>query len=176
MRIGCFLSCEEFGPRELLEQARRAEAAGFHALWISDHYHPWNDEQGHSAFVWSVIGALAEAVDLPVTTGVTCPTIRIHPAIIAQAAATSAVMTGGRFNLGGGSGEALNEHILGDHWPEAHARLQMLRAPGGGGAGRGSAVAARGRIGWEGTEGLPRRLMRRLRADRPAGSRRRSTT
>ena len=69
MRIGCFLSCEEFGPRELVEQARRAEAAGFHALWISDHYHPWNDEQGHSAFVWSVIGALAEAVDLPVTTG-----------------------------------------------------------------------------------------------------------
>ena len=127
MQIGCFLSCEEFGPRDLVEQAKRAERAGFHALWISDHYHPWNDEQGHSAFVWSVIGALAEAVDLPVTTGVTCPTVRIHPAIIAQAAATSAVMTGGRFNLGVGSGEALNEHILGDHWPEADVRLEMLR-------------------------------------------------
>src|SRR4029079_2204795 len=76
--------------------------------------------------VWSVIGALAEAVDLPVTTGVTCPTIRIHPAIIAQAAATSAVMTAGRSNLGVGSGEALNEHILGDHWPEADVRLEML--------------------------------------------------
>ena len=93
MQIGCFLSCEEFGPRELVEQAKRAERAGFHALWISDHYHPWNGAQGHSAFVWSVIGALAEATDLPVTTGVTCPTVRIHPAVIAQAAATSAVMT-----------------------------------------------------------------------------------
>jgi G6PDH family F420-dependent oxidoreductase len=126
MRIGCFLSCEEFGPRELVAQARRAEAAGFHALWISDHYHPWNDEQGHSAFVWSVIGALSEATSLPVTTGVTCPTVRIHPAVIAQAAATSAVMLEGRFNLGVGSGEALNEHILGTHWPEADVRLEML--------------------------------------------------
>jgi G6PDH family F420-dependent oxidoreductase len=127
MKIGCFLSCEEFGPHDLVEQAKRAEQAGFHALWISDHYHPWNDAQGHSAFVWSVIGAIAEATDLPVTTGVTCPTVRIHPAIIAQAAATSAVMLQGRFNLGVGSGEALNEHILGDHWPEADVRLEMLR-------------------------------------------------
>ena len=127
MQIGCFLSSEEHGPRELVELGRRAEQAGFHALWISDHYHPWNGEQGHSAFVWSVIGALAEATDLPVTTGVTCPTMRTHPAIVAQAAATSAVMTGGRFNLGVGSGEALNEHILGDHWPEADVRLEMLR-------------------------------------------------
>ena len=126
MRIGCFLSCEEFGPRDLLEQARRAEAAGFQALWISDHYHPWNDEQGHSAFVWSVIGALSEATSLPVTTAVTCPTVRIHPAVVAQAAATSAVMHEGRFNLGVGSGEALNEHILGTHWPEADVRLEML--------------------------------------------------
>src|SRR3954454_14185542 len=107
MKIGYFLSSEEFSPRDLVEQARQAEEAGFHALWISDHYHPWNDEQGHSAFVWSVIGALSEAVDLPITTGVTCPTVRIHPAVIAQAAATSAVMTGGRFSLGVGTGEAL---------------------------------------------------------------------
>jgi G6PDH family F420-dependent oxidoreductase len=126
MKIGCFLSCEEFGPRDLIEQARRAEAAGFHALWISDHYHPWNDQQGHSAFVWSLIGALSEATSLPVTTGVTCPTVRIHPAVIAQAAATSAVMLQGRFNLGVGSGEALNEHVLGTHWPEADVRLEML--------------------------------------------------
>jgi G6PDH family F420-dependent oxidoreductase len=126
MKIGCFLSSEEFGPRELVEQARRAEQAGFHALWISDHYHPWNDEQGHSPFVWSVIGALAQATSLPVTTGVTCPTVRIHPAVIAQAAATSAVMHDGRFKLGVGSGEALNEHILGDRWPEADVRLEML--------------------------------------------------
>jgi G6PDH family F420-dependent oxidoreductase len=126
MKIGCFLSCEENGPRELVTQAKRAEAAGFHALWISDHYHPWNDQQGHSPFVWSVIGAIAEATRLPVTTGVTCPTVRIHPAIIAQAAATSAVMLDGRFNLGVGSGEALNEHIHGDRWPEAEERLEML--------------------------------------------------
>jgi G6PDH family F420-dependent oxidoreductase len=126
MRIGYFLASEEFAPCDLLDQARRAEQAGFHGLWISDHYHPWNDEQGHSPFVWSVIGALAEATSLPVTTGVTCPTVRIHPAVIAQAAATSAVMHQGRFNLGVGSGEALNEHIIGDRWPEAEVRLDML--------------------------------------------------
>src|SRR5262245_61863753 len=119
MRIGYFLSCEEFGPAELVEQAVRAEQAGFHGVWISDHYHPWNDEQGHSPFVWSVIGAVSRATRLPVTTSVTCPTVRIHPAIIAQAAATSAVMLNGRFNLGVGTGEALNEHVLGDRWPEA---------------------------------------------------------
>src|SRR3954452_23131484 len=126
MQIGCFLSSEEYDPRELIEQAKKAEQAGFHALWISDHYHPWNDEQGHSGFVWSVIGALAEATSLPVTTGVTCPTVRIHPAIVAQAAATSGVLHQGRFQLGVGSGEALNEHILGDRWPVADVRLEML--------------------------------------------------
>src|SRR3954452_24213592 len=126
MKIGYFLSCEENDPRALIAQAKQAHEAGFHALWISDHYHPWNDEQGHSAFVWSMIGALAEATPLPVTTGVTCPTMRIHPAVIAQAAATSAVLHEGRFSLGIGSGEALNEHILGTHWPEADVRLEML--------------------------------------------------
>jgi G6PDH family F420-dependent oxidoreductase len=126
MQIGYFLSSEEHSPGDLVDQARRAEEAGFHALWISDHYHPWNDEQGHSGFVWSVIGAISQATKLPVTTGVTCPTVRIHPAIIAQAAATSAVLLEGRFNLGVGSGEALNEHILGDRWPEADVRLEML--------------------------------------------------
>jgi G6PDH family F420-dependent oxidoreductase len=126
MQIGYFLSSEEHSPGDLVDQARRAEAAGFHALWISDHYHPWNDQQGHSAFVWSVIGALSQATELPVTTGVTCPTVSIHPAIIAQAAATSAVLLDGRFNLGVGTGEALNEHILGDRWPEADVRLEML--------------------------------------------------
>jgi G6PDH family F420-dependent oxidoreductase len=127
MRIGYFLSCEEFGPRELVEQARVAQRAGLDRVWISDHYHPWNDEQGESAFVWSVIGALATAAPgLHVTTGVTCPTVRIHPAVIAQAAATSAVLLEGRFRLGVGTGEALNEHIFGDAWPEADVRLEML--------------------------------------------------
>ncbi|MFI2437007.1 LLM class F420-dependent oxidoreductase [Streptomyces sp. NPDC018693] len=123
---GYFLSCEEFGPADLVEQARMAEQAGFQALWISDHYHPWNDAQGQSPFVWSVIGALSEAVSLPIETAVTCPTVRTHPAVIAQAAATSAVMTNGRFRLGVGTGEALNEHILGDPWPPANVRLDML--------------------------------------------------
>ncbi|QIN79449.1 TIGR03557 family F420-dependent LLM class oxidoreductase [Rubrobacter marinus] len=127
MRVGYFLSCEEYGPLELLEQARMAEGAGFEALWISDHYHPWNDEQGQSPFVWSVIGGLSQVTSrIPVYTAVTCPTIRIHPAVIAQAAATSAAMLPGRFGLGVGSGEALNEHIFGDAWPSTDVRLEML--------------------------------------------------
>src|SRR5688500_8624679 len=125
-RFGYFLSSEEFTPGELLDQARMAEEAGFEALWISDHFHPWTDEQGESPFVWSVIGALSQVCRLPVTTAVTCPTVRIHPAIVAQAAATSAVLHEGRFVLGIGSGEALNEHILGDPWPSAQVRLEML--------------------------------------------------
>ncbi|MEW2327061.1 TIGR03557 family F420-dependent LLM class oxidoreductase [Micromonospora chersina] len=126
MRIGYFLSSEEYTPAELLEQARGAERAGFEALWISDHYHPWVDAQGQSAFVWSTIGALSQVCRLPVTTAVTCPTVRIHPAVIAQAAATSAVLHDGRFVLGVGTGEALNEHIFGDPWPQADVRLEML--------------------------------------------------
>ncbi len=126
-RIGYFLSCEEYSPTEIVEQARLAGEAGFDALWISDHFHPWTNEQGESAFVWSAIGAISQVCDLPVTTAVTCPTVRIHPAIIAQAAATSAALLGpGRFTLGVGSGEALNEHILGDVWPHAELRLEML--------------------------------------------------
>lgn len=126
MRFGYFLSCEEYTPTQLVEQARLAEDAGFDALWISDHFHPWNNEQGQSPFVWSVIGAISQVCDLPVTTAVTCPTVRTHPAVIAQAAATSAVMLDGRFVLGVGSGEALNEHVLGDAWPTADVRLAML--------------------------------------------------
>src|SRR5215216_838743 len=100
VKIGYFLSSEEWGPREQLEQARMAEEAGFEALWISDHYHPWNDEQGNSPFVWSVLGAIAQATSsLEVTTAVTCPTVRIHPAIIAHAAATAATLMPGRFGL-----------------------------------------------------------------------------
>jgi G6PDH family F420-dependent oxidoreductase len=126
MRFGYFLSCEEYSPAELVEQAVAAERAGFDALWISDHYHPWNDEQGQSPFVWGIIGALSQACSLPVTTAVTCPTTRIHPAVVAQAAATAAVQLGGRFILGVGTGEALNEHVLGDPWPSADERLERL--------------------------------------------------
>ncbi len=126
MRIGYFLSSEEFGPADLLDQARRAQDAGFEALWISDHFHPWMEAQGESPFVWSTIGALSQVCRLPVTTAVTCPTVRLHPAIVAQAAATSAVLHQGRFVLGVGTGEALNEHIYGDLWPTADVRLEML--------------------------------------------------
>jgi G6PDH family F420-dependent oxidoreductase len=127
MKIGYFLSSEETAPADLVRQASLAERAGFEDLWISDHFHPWNDEQGHSPFVWSVIGAIAQMTSrMKVTTAVTCPTTRIHPAIVAHAAATSAVLLDGRFALGLGSGEALNEHILGDRWPEADERLEML--------------------------------------------------
>ncbi|MGW0196152.1 LLM class F420-dependent oxidoreductase [Nonomuraea sp. NPDC003201] len=125
-RIGYFLSSEEHGPKELVRQSKLAEQTGFEGLWISDHYHPWLDEQGQSPFVWSTIGAIAEAVALPITTAVTCPLVRIHPAVIAQAAATSAVLTGGRFQLGVGTGEALNEHIVDSRWPPAAERLEML--------------------------------------------------
>jgi G6PDH family F420-dependent oxidoreductase len=126
MKIGYFLSSEEWGPRDLVELAVKAERAGFEGLWISDHYHPWNDQQGHSSFVWAVIGAIARATEQKVTTAVTCPTVRIHPAVIAQAAATASILLDGRFCLGVGSGEALNEHILGDRWPDADERLEML--------------------------------------------------
>lgn len=123
---GYFLASEDHGPHALVEQARMAEQAGFDALWISDHYHPWLDIQGDSPFVWSTIGALAQATSLPVATAVTCPTVRTHPAVVAQAVATSAVLHRGRFRLGVGSGEALNEHILGTPWPRTDIRLEML--------------------------------------------------
>ena len=127
MKVGYFLSSEEWGPRELVEQAVRAQEAGFQGLWISDHFHPWNHEQGHSSFVWSTIGAISRAApEMAVTTAVTCPTMRIHPGVIAQAAATAAILLDGRFRLGVGSGEALNETIFGDRWPGADERLEML--------------------------------------------------
>ncbi|MGA4544163.1 TIGR03557 family F420-dependent LLM class oxidoreductase [Uniformispora flossi] len=125
-RIGYFLSCEEYTPAELIDQARLAEKAGFAGLAISDHFHPWNEAQGNSPFVWSVIGALSQVTALPVTTLVTCPTVRLHPAVTAQAAATAAVMTAGRFRLGVGTGEALNEHVTGAPWPAWDVRADML--------------------------------------------------
>jgi G6PDH family F420-dependent oxidoreductase len=126
MEFGLVLSSEEHGPRELLAFAQAAESAGLKSVLISDHYHPWLEEQGQSPFVWSVIGAIAATTNLRVTTGVTCPTVRIHPAVVAQAAATCAAMLPGRFRLGVGSGENLNEHILGDAWPPVRVRLEML--------------------------------------------------
>lgn len=125
--FGYFISSEEHPPLDLVDQAVRAEQAGFEALWISDHYHPWNDAQGQAPFVWSVLGAIAaQTSTIRCTTAVTAPTLRIHPAVVAQAAATTAAMFQGRFAFGVGTGEALNEHILGDAWPTLDVRLEML--------------------------------------------------
>jgi G6PDH family F420-dependent oxidoreductase len=126
MRIGYFLASEEFDPVESVRQARLAEDHAMSSVWISDHFHPWTGEQGQSPFVWTTVGAILQATSLRVTTAVTCPTVRIHPAIIAQAAATAGVLGEGRFTLGVGSGEALNEHIVGGAWPGADVRLEML--------------------------------------------------
>ena len=127
MEIGYWLSSEEHGPHELVANARRAEQAGFEFVLISDHYHPWIDAQGHSPFVWGVIGAIAATTRrIRLGTAVTCPLIRIHPAIVAHAAATAQTLMDGRFFLGLGTGENLNEHVLGDGWPRADERLEML--------------------------------------------------
>jgi G6PDH family F420-dependent oxidoreductase len=127
MEIGYWLSSEEHPPKELVENARRAEDAGFDHLLISDHIHPWVDAQGHSPFVWGVIGAIGQATErVTLGTAVTCPLIRVHPAIVAHAAATAQNLMDGRFFLGLGTGENLNEHVLGDRWPRADERLEML--------------------------------------------------
>src|SRR5436190_6707128 len=125
--IGYAFSSEEHRPTDLIRHACLAEEAGFSFALISDHFHPWVDAQCQSPFVWSVLGGIAEATStLEVGTGVTCPMIRIHPAIIAQAAATTGAMMEGRFFLGVGTGENLNEHILGDRWPDWDVRARML--------------------------------------------------
>ena len=127
LEIGYALSSEEHPPGDLVRYARRAEEVGFTFALISDHFHPWVDRQGHSPFAWTVIGAIAQATErLRLGTGVTCPLMRYHPAVVAQAAATAAALMPGRFFLGVGTGENLNEHILGQHWPSAPERLEML--------------------------------------------------
>lgn len=126
MELGYSMSSEEFGPRELVANAQLATDRGFGDLLISDHYHPWIDRQGHSPFVWAVIGAIAATTDATITTGVTCPTVRIHPAVMAHAAATAAVLAEGRFRFGVGSGENLNEHVVAVDWPDTDTRLAML--------------------------------------------------
>ena len=128
MQIGYKLFAEGYGPEELVRQAVAAEAAGFDFVEVSDHYHPWLSDHGHSAFVWTVLGAIAARTErIGLATGVTCPTRRYHPAIVAQAAATTGVLSGGRFTLGVGSGERLNEHVVGGGWPATAVRQEMLR-------------------------------------------------
>ncbi len=125
--VGYWLSSEEHGARALVEHAVRAEASGFGAAMISDHLHPWTPRQGHAAFVWGVLGAIAQATDgLRLATGVTAPIIRMHPAVVAHAAATATVLAPGRFELGVGTGERLNEHVVGERWPRPGERRRML--------------------------------------------------
>ena len=127
MKLGYKLAAEAFGPKELIRQAVRAERAGFDFVEISDHFHPWLDVQGHSPFAWSVLGAIAARTErIGLATGVTCPTVRYHPAIIAQAAATLAIISDDRFTLGIGSGERLNEHVVGQGFPAVRERQALL--------------------------------------------------
>jgi G6PDH family F420-dependent oxidoreductase len=125
--FGYAISTEEHDPAACVRNARMAEDAGFGFLSVTDHYHPWVAAQGQASFVWSLLGALASATDrIRIATGVACPLIRMHPAVVAQAAATTAILSDGRFWLGVGSGEALNEHVTGERWPPPDLRLRML--------------------------------------------------
>jgi len=127
MELGYSLSSEEHDAQTLVKNAVQAEQAGFTFALLSDHFHPWTDQQGQSPFAWTVLGAIAQATTrLRVGTGVTCPSVRYHPAIVAQMAATVATLMPGRFFLGLGSGENLNEHIFGGPWRSAAVRLAML--------------------------------------------------
>jgi G6PDH family F420-dependent oxidoreductase len=127
-KYGYTLFCEMNPASELLKQAQMAERAGFDFLVISDHYHPWIKEHTDIPFAWSVLGGVAAVTEsIGLGTLVTCPFLRYHPAVIAQAAATIQEMSGGRFTLGLGSGERLNEHVVGRGWPPADVRHEMLR-------------------------------------------------
>jgi G6PDH family F420-dependent oxidoreductase len=125
--VGYTMMCEQAGPKQLVRDVRLAEDAGFDFAVISDHYFPWLDAQGHSPYAWSVLGAAAQATErIPLMTYVTCPTRRYHPAVVAQKAATMQLLSDGRFTLGLGAGENLNEHVVGGSWPLARLRHEML--------------------------------------------------
>ncbi len=125
--FGYTMMCEQSGPRELVADVLAAEQAGFDFSVISDHYQPWLESQGHAPYAWSVLGAAAQATErIGLMTYVTCPSIRYHPAVVAQKAATTQILSEGRFRLGLGAGESLNEHVVGKGWPSVGARHQML--------------------------------------------------
>ncbi len=126
-RFGYTMMCEQAPPDQLVRDVVRAEAAGFQFSVISDHYQPWLAEQGHSGYAWSILGAAAQATStIGLMTYVTCPTIRYHPAVVAQKAATVQILSGNRFRLGLGAGENLNEHVVGRGWPAVGVRHEML--------------------------------------------------
>jgi G6PDH family F420-dependent oxidoreductase len=125
--IGYTIMGEQAGPAQLVDDAVRAEQVGFDFLAASDHHAPWLEEQGHSPYTWAVLGAVAHATErIGLMTYVTCPTMRYHPAVVAQKAATVQLLSGGRFTLGLGAGENLNEHVVGESWPPADVRHAML--------------------------------------------------
>ena len=127
MQIGYKVATEAFDPKQVVEQTKLAERAGFDFVELSDHYHPWLESQGHSGFTWSMLGSMAAGTSrIGLATGVTCPSFRYHPAIIAQAAATVQILSDNRFTLGVGAGERLNEHIVGD-FPSVHKRHERFR-------------------------------------------------
>ncbi|HWF51373.1 MAG TPA: TIGR03557 family F420-dependent LLM class oxidoreductase [Solirubrobacteraceae bacterium] len=125
--FGYTLMCEQSPPDALVRDARRAEEAGFDFSVISDHFQPWLASQGHSGYAWSILGAVAQATErIGLMSYVTCPTLRYHPAVVAQKAATMQILSGGRFRLGLGAGENLNEHVVGRRWPSVGVRHAML--------------------------------------------------
>jgi G6PDH family F420-dependent oxidoreductase len=127
LRIGYTLMTEQRAPTDLVADARLAEAAGFPFAVMSDHFHPWLEAQGHSGYAWSILGAIAAVTEkMELMTYVTCPIRRYHPAIVAQKAATIALLSNGRFRLGLGAGERLNEHVVGGGWPSTDVRHEML--------------------------------------------------
>jgi G6PDH family F420-dependent oxidoreductase len=127
MQLGYTMMTEQAGPRELVRYVAGAEEVGFDFSVSSDHYFPWLDEMGHSPHAWTVLGAAAQATSrIPLMTYVTCPTLRYHPAVVAQKAATLQILSDGRFTLGLGAGENLNEHVVGAGWPPADVRHEML--------------------------------------------------
>jgi G6PDH family F420-dependent oxidoreductase len=126
-RLGYTLMTEQAGPTQLVRDSAAAESAGFDFEVISDHYFPWLNEQGHAPYAWSVLGAVSQVTKrAELMTYVTCPTMRYHPAVVAQKAATLALLSGGRFTLGLGAGENLNEHVVGAGWPPVNVRHEML--------------------------------------------------
>src|ERR1700733_8971432 len=125
--FGYTMMCEQSRPDQLVRDVQMAEAAGFDFSVTSDHYQPWLAEQGHSGYAWSILGAAAQATErIGLMTYVTCPSLRYHPAIVAQKAATMQILSGNRFRLGLGSGENLNEHVVGKRWPAVGVRHEML--------------------------------------------------
>src|SRR5436305_6763879 len=125
--FGYTMMCEQSRPDQLVRDVAMAETAGFEFSVISDHYQPWLDSQGHSGYAWAILGEAAQATErIPLMTYVTCPIMRYHPAVVAQKAATMQILSGGRFRLGLGAGENLNEHVIGQRWPMVGERHEMF--------------------------------------------------